>query len=123
MWNNHLRAKKGHFGRKTSICTFKIPTKGIHSATYYLENISKNLVLGVTSNGAVTEQILDLDDPGQTWAIEIPFVLMSCSMPDKSQLHSFIGFDWAYFNSAIFTNFSSVVDLEFFKSAISLDNS
>ena len=67
-----LKNPRGHYlGWKTSVCTFKIPTKDNHSDAYYIENISKNLVLGVTNNGAVSEQILDLLDVGQNWLMEI----------------------------------------------------
>ena len=57
-----------------NICTFKILTQKNDPQKYYIENISKGLVLGFTDkyNGAVTEQVLDLqNDAGQTWILEM----------------------------------------------------
>ena len=46
-----------------NICTFKnIITQENTLNSYYIENISKKLVLGATNNGAVTEQILDTSE-------------------------------------------------------------
>ena len=62
-----------------NICTFKILTQKNDwdpndAHDYYIENISKGLVLGFTDkyNGAVTEQVLDLqNDARQTWILEM----------------------------------------------------
>ena len=39
----------------------------ISTKNYRIKNISKNTVLGITENGAVTEQPLDENEEGQLW--------------------------------------------------------